>query len=360
MKKRTLPRLLSLALALLLCLSMDGAAYADASSYVMARQTYDSSDSLEFSYNEFGLVTKLAFGYLGFSWEEFTPEDVMDIQVRYRYDDAGYPTWLRMEAVSEGDGFEVSIENTPGASKRSPIQVRLFDIFLFDGDTEEELDEDNLTMVWNFAIYALRYATCYQSATFTMDGLENRLTLLDGREAELTTTNWSRVTRVVRDFGPNGLETETTSYFGKEDVEWILSSYSVVHFDTLGRITAVESYDGDGTLTGQFQVRYNKITNLSGDESIDFGSIVEASNEEQQGLSYSRYYYDADGNLTRAVQDAPFYGEGAEHIAQNTTWEYAPDGQLLRKETIRYHDGEIEFHLLEEYIPLWDALVGNK
>lgn len=359
MKKRIFPRLLSLALVLLLCLSAGGAAYADASSYVMARQTYDSSNSLEFSYNEFGLATKLGLGFVGYGWEEFAPEDVMVIQVRYRYDDAGYPTWLRMDAVGEGEGFEASIENTPGEDEQGPVQVRLQDIRVFDGDTEEPLDEDNLSTVWNLATSALRYASCYRNAAFTMDGLENQLTLLDGREAVVETAAGVRATRVVRTFVGSGVETETNSYFEKAEDDWVCIYYNTVYYDTRGRITAVEAYEGDGTLRSRFQVRYTTVTNPNGGESIDFGTIVEASNEEQQGLSYTRYSFDADGNLTRAVQITPYTGENAHHMEQIGTMDYAPDGQLLRKEAIRYRDEEIESHTLEEYTSLWDALVGN-
>ena len=47
MKKRNLTRLLACALALLLILSAGGTAFADASDYVLARQSYESSNSLE-------------------------------------------------------------------------------------------------------------------------------------------------------------------------------------------------------------------------------------------------------------------------------------------------------------------------
>ena len=359
MKKRTLLRLFSLALALLLCLSMGAAAHADASSYVMARQTYGSSDSLEFSYNEFGLATRLGLGYVGYNWEEFAPEDVMIIQVRYRYDDAGRPVWLRMDAVGEGEGIEAAIENSPGEDEQGPVQVRLHDIRIFDGDTEEELDENNLSTVWNLAVSALRYAGCYRNAAFTMDGTENSLMLRDGREVVLRNTNGARATQVVRTFDGNGVVTETNSYFERAEDDWVRTYYSTVYFDTRGRITAAEAYEGDGTLRSRFQVRYTTVTNPNGGESIDFGTIMESSNEEQHGLSYSRYYYDADGNLTRAVQITPYTGESASHMEQTTTWDYAPDGQLLRKEAIRYRDGEIESHTLEEYVSLWDALLGN-
>ena len=357
MKKRTLLRLFSLALALLLCLSMGAAAHADASSYVMARQTYGSSDSLEFSYNEFGLATRLGLGYVGYNWEEFAPEDVMIIQVRYRYDDAGRPVWLRMDAVGEGDGFEAAIENNPGENKDSPVQVRLHDVRIFDGDTVEEPDEDNLTTVWNLGTSALRYASCYRNAVFTMDGTENSLTLRDGVEMMSTTVNGNRKTSVFRGLGfPRE---EGTHVYTRENEKWVSTYSNVIRFDSQGRIISAESYDGKGVRTVVFSVRYTTVTNPNGGESIDFGTIMESSNEEQQGLSYSRYYYDADGNLTRAVQITPYTGEYASHTEQTTTWDYTPDGQLLRKEAIRYRDGEIESHTLEEYIPLWDALLGN-
>ena len=357
MKKRNLTRLLACALALLLILSAGGTAFADASDYVLARQSYESSNSLEYSYNEFGLATKLGLGYLGYGWEEFAPEDVMYIQVRYRYDDAGYPTWLRMDAIGEVDGFEVSIENRAGESQKDPIQVRLYDIRIFDGDTEESLDEDNLSTVWTFSISALRHASCYQTATFTMEGMENQLTLRGGRELyTATVTAYSKI-EVLRELDSSlRVRLETTYRYSREGEKWELSSVARVRYDTRGRIVAVEGLDGSLNLTGHFQVRYTTVSNPNGGESIDFGTIVDASNEEQQSLSYTRYYFNADGDMTRAVQFTPFVGELAKNEQQATTWDYAPDGQLLRMERIRYSNGEIASHTLEEYITLWDAL----
>ena len=121
-------------------------------------------------------------------------------------------------------------------------------------------------------------------------------------------------------------------------------------------IIGITTYGDSRTVTGQFEVRYTTVENPNGGESVDFGTIVQSTNEEQNGLSYTRYYFDAEGVMVSSILYTPYVGEAALSRSMATIRDYAPDGQLLRMEGLMYMDGELVYHTLEEYTTLWDAL----
>ena len=363
MKRRKTAGLLSWILVFTLAMGvMCGTAAADnGSSYVLIQSGSGLYDVTLYTYNSFGLVEQFIMGGFDNDLETFEPDET--IQVRYHYDENGFPCSARLYDSYEDGTMEFRIENAKTSSKAdSPVLVRLYDLRYSDETGEMDFDEEEYQTMWSFLIPLLRYAPCYQNADFSMDGSDGQLSIRNSRET--TSSKVSGYTRTVttQEWGSKYLSCVTTFYQSLENDTWISNRATIVYYDSKGRVFRVvtqhvNSETGILQPSVQFSIQYNTISSPDGEESIDFGTIVQSSNEEQNGLSYSRYYYDASDNLTRSVIYTPYGGNLARERSTTTTRDFAPDGQLLREETVSYSYGELASpYSLAEYSTLWDAL----